>query len=218
MLKIDPKKYKAILFDFDGTLVNSEPLHYQAISDALANFDKKYVTFEEHEKIYRGTGMNNVVTKETQRNNLQKTHKDELKKTIDINLKTLMDEKGMQPTGGVLQFVKNARKKGLKLAIVSGSFTDLIIYTLGKSNIPNDFDEVVGIDKFIEPKPDPACFLLAAKLLGVKPSECLVFEDAPSGIQAAQRAEMDVIALGDSSSKSIGASIAIIKDFTKVLI
>lgn len=218
MLKIDSKKYKALLFDFDGTLVDSEPMHYQAISEGLAVYDKKFVSVQEHKKLYRGTSMHYAISKEVERHNLNESLVDELKTIINKNLKKIMEEKGLFPTKGVLELIKKAKNKGIKLAIVSGSLTDFIEYTLDKSKIPNFFDEVIGVDRFIEPKPNPAGFLLAAKLLNVDPSECLVFEDAPNGILAAQNAGMDVIVIGDSLPWNMDSNIAFIKDFTEVTI
>jgi HAD superfamily hydrolase (TIGR01509 family) len=81
------------------------------------------------------------------------------------------------------------------MAIASGGTRMVIEKTLQRLGISDWFDEVVTADDVKEGKPAPEVFLKAAKLLGVPPAACLVLEDAPSGILAAERAGMQVLAI-----------------------
>lgn len=209
MLIIDTSRYKALLFDFDGTLVDSEPIHYESMSRTLAEHNKKYVSFDNHKKMYMGTGLHNVALSEKNRHGL-KVDVEDIKKSFNSHLKNLIETRGIPPMAGIIKLLNEAKSKGLRLAVVSGSTTELVRYTLEKSGIPNLFDEVIGIDKFITPKPDPSCYLLTAEKLGVKSSESLVFEEAENGIKAAVDAGMEVVVVGDNIKEEA------IKSFKKI--
>ena len=103
-----------------------------------------------------------------------------------LSLVTLIDE--------VAEFAQSQRGK-VPMAIATGSSRMVIEKTLKAVEISDWFDEVVSADDVAEGKPAPDIFLRAAKLLGVDPARCLVLEDAPAGILAAQRAGMQVIAI-----------------------
>lgn len=89
------------------------------------------------------------------------------------------------------------------MAVASGGSRMVVEKTLNVVGISDWFDEVVTADDVVEGKPAPDVFLKAAKLLGVDPARCLVLEDAPSGILAAQRAGMQVIAVPSPLSSVI---------------
>lgn len=219
MIKIDLKKYKAFLFDMDGTLVNSEPVHYQSAVKTMADYGKDYVSFDEHKKIYTGTGVTNVFTKEAEKHGLE-VNVEELKEKFHDHLEGVINQKGIPPMEGILKFLEKSKQSRIKLAIVSGSMEPLVRHTLKKSNLPDIFEQIVTIEKYQKPKPDPACYLMAAQLLGVKPEDCLVFEDAPSGIQSALNAGMDVIVVGETITQNqidtINPDLQHVKDFTEI--
>lgn len=207
------------MFDFDGTMVDSEPVHYESMMKALGEHNKKYVSFDDHRKLYMGTGLHYVASLEIKRHNLE-LNVDDLIKSFNSHLKKLIETKGILPMAGIIELLKKAKSKGFKLAVVSGSLSDLVEYTLRKSRIPNVFDEIIGIDKFITPKPDPRCYFSASEMLKVKTTECLVFEDAENGINAAKNAKMTVVAVGENIKKEIvrntDPNIKLIKDFTGI--
>lgn len=128
MLLIDTFRIKVLLFDFDGTLVDSEPIHYESMSKTLAEHNKEYVSFDNHKKMYMGTGLHYVALSEKNRHGLE-IDVEEIKKSFNSHLKNLIDTKGIPPMAGIIKLLNEAKLKGLKLAVVSGSTTKLIIYT-----------------------------------------------------------------------------------------
>ena len=97
---------------------------------------------------------------------------------------------------GVMEFCSYLRENGVKLAIGSSSKnTPTILAGIG---LDNYFDAVADGNQIKNSKPDPEVFLLAAKLLGIEPSDCMVVEDAEAGVEAALAGGMDVLGVGDS--------------------
>jgi len=96
---------------------------------------------------------------------------------------------------GVMDFLNEARSLGKRLAIASASKnTPLILERLGLGDF---FDAVVDGNKITRAKPDPEVFLTAAKELGLSPEECVVFEDAVAGVEAAHRGGMIAVGVGN---------------------
>lgn len=147
---------------------------------------------------------------------------EELKKKFHDHIEGVINQKGISPMEGIIAFLQKSKRNKIKLAIVSGSMEPLVNRTLEKSKFPDIFEQIVTIEKYQKPKPDPACYSMAAQLLGVKPEECLVFEDAPSGIQSALNAGMEVIVVGETITQNqidaINPDLQHIKDFTEIRI
>ena len=92
-------------------------------------------------------------------------------------------------------FADAARAAGIKVACATAGDADNIVLVLGHLDRHGFFDAVVGAHDVTRGKPHPDLFLLAAQRMGVDPAECLVFEDAPHGIEAARRAGMRAVAI-----------------------
>lgn len=111
---------------------------------------------------------------------------------------------------GVEDFLIRLKNKGVKIAVASSASTTTEL--LGKVGLTDYFDVVADGNLRLPKKPDPAVFLRAASLLGVEAKDCLVFEDSPAGLTAAENAGMDFVAVGAKSDKAILE----IKDFTEI--
>lgn len=101
----------------------------------------------------------------------------------------------LQPTAGLSEFLRSLKEQGYKISVGSSGNTDNVNYVLEGCGIAGYFDAVANGDMITRGKPDPEVYLLAAKLLGLLPQECVVFEDAPVGIEAARAAGMKVVAV-----------------------
>jgi HAD superfamily hydrolase (TIGR01509 family) len=101
----------------------------------------------------------------------------------------------IEPVPGLIELLEQATKLGIKLAVASAAPPDNLTFILDGLEIRGYFKAVVGGEDVMHGKPAPDIFLKAAAMLGVEPSNCLVFEDALGGIEAARRAEMDVFAI-----------------------
>ena len=180
-----------MIFDCDGTLVDSMPAHFAAWCEALSLYGAGGVFKEDVFLAMGGRPTRDIVVELNDEYNL---HLDPeavafakreafLKR---IGMVTLIDE--------VAAFAESLRGK-VPLAIASGGSRMVVEKTLRAVGVSDWFDEVVTADDVTEGKPAPDIFLHAARLMGVVPARCLALDDAPSGILAAQNAGMQVIAV-----------------------
>ena len=190
-LKLPSNGFDAVIFDCDGTLVDSMPAHFEAWCDALAIHGAGGVFKEDVFFAMGGRPTMDIVVELNDEYNLKldpiavafAKREAFLKRLHSV---TLIDE--------VAEFARSLRGK-MPLGIATGGSRMVIEKTLKAVGISDWFDEVVTAEDVAEGKPAPDIFLRAAKLLGVQPSRCLVLEDAPAGILSAQRAGMQVIAV-----------------------
>ncbi|MFT3992534.1 MAG: HAD family phosphatase [Luteolibacter sp.] len=183
--------FEAVIFDCDGTLVDSMPAHFEAWCEALSLYGAGGVFKEDVFFAMGGRPTCDIVVELNDEYNL---HLDPqavafakreafLKKLHTV---TLIDE--------VAAFGESLRGR-VPMAIATGSTRMVIEKTLQAVGVSDWFDEVVTADDVVDGKPAPDIFLKAAELMGISPEKCLVLEDAPAGILAAQRAGMQVIAV-----------------------
>lgn len=183
-LKLPAGNFKAYLFDCDGTVADSMPLHYVAWSKALAEWN---CTFGE-DLFYAWGGMSIpaiiVALNKAQGLNMPVEHvarrKEEFYYQILPQLKAVPE---------VLEHIEAEYGK-IPFAVVSGSTRESVTASLTTLNLFDRFETMVCAGDYEKGKPDPEPFLLAAARLGVEPEHCVVFEDADMGIQAATAAGM----------------------------
>lgn len=101
----------------------------------------------------------------------------------------------IRPAKGLVELLEGLKAGGIRLAVGSSGETANVDFVLDKCGIRKYFDAVISGDMVAKRKPEPDIFLLAAEKLGVRPGECVVFEDSLSGMEAARRAGMKYIAL-----------------------
>lgn len=183
--------YEAVIFDCDGTLVHSMPAHFEAWCEALAIHGAGGVMREDVFYAMGGRPTKDIVVDLNAEYNLHLDPESVAMSKREAFLKrlsslVLIDE--------VAEFAKSLRGR-VPMAIATGGSRMVIEKTLKATGTSDWFDEVVTADDVKEGKPAPDIFLRAAKLLGVDPAKCLVLEDAPAGIMAAQAAGMMVIAI-----------------------
>ena len=123
------------------------------------------------------------------------------------------------PQPGLLAFLAEADSAGLRSAVGSSGYRVNVDFVLERCDIERYFSAIVAGDEVTRCKPDPEIYLTAAAKLGLKPSECIVFEDAEAGIEAAKRAGIKVVALATTFSREFLATTdadVIVDDFTQV--
>jgi len=183
--------YDAVIFDCDGTLVDSMPAHFEAWCEALALYGAGGVFKEDVFHAMGGRPTRDIVVELNDEYDLRLDPEAVAFAKREAFLKrigsvTLIDE--------IAAFAESLRGK-MPLAVASGGSRMVVEKTLRVVGISDWFDEVVTADDVTEGKPAPDIFLHAARLLGVVPARCLALDDAPAGILAAQRAGMQVIAV-----------------------
>lgn len=177
--------FRAYLFDMDGTIADSMPLHYIAWKQALAEYGCS--DFPE-DLFYSWGGMpvREIISTLNQRHALSMPV-DEVAHRKEGLYYELLPKLTAVPE--VLEQIEEAHKR-IPFAVVSGSTRDSVTASLRFLHLEDKFDVLVCAGDYRNAKPDPEPFLLAAQKLNVPPSSCLVFEDTEMGIQAATRAGM----------------------------
>jgi beta-phosphoglucomutase-like phosphatase (HAD superfamily) len=194
-ITFDPSKYDGYIFDCDGTLADSMPVHYRAWTESLTDKLGRPSTEFTEEIFYHFGGMpaREIVAR------LNKDYGWNLppEKTAhekEEHFMTLLP--GIGPVSEVIAVLHSLGKEA-KVAVASGGLTFIVRDTLrfiGLEVGPDQYVKyLIGSDQVTHGKPHPELFLKAAELLGVPPARCLVFEDAEPGFLAAKAAGMDYI-------------------------
>jgi len=194
VITFDSTKYDGYIFDCDGTLADTMPLHYQAWSETLEAKLGRKSDFTEA-MFYRLGGI--PARQIVERLNLDFGYglsPEQFAHEKEMRFVELLP--GIGPVQEVVD-VLNRLGPDAKVAVASGGLTEIVRDTLkflGLAVGPTEkIKFLVGSDQVAHGKPAPELFFRAAQLLGVAPSRCLVFEDAEPGFQAAQNAGMDYI-------------------------
>lgn len=183
-LTIPEGPFAGYIFDCDGTLADSMPLHFEAWEETMKEVGG-YITEAMH---YEWGGMPNaaIVEKLNQMQGLHLDPEDVVRRKHRHYLERVERVTAIEP---VVELARKYAKEG-KVAVASGGRRVLVERTLGVLGLLDLFPVVVTADDYREGKPNPEPFLLAAKKMGVEPGECLVFDDGDTGVEAARRAGM----------------------------
>jgi HAD superfamily hydrolase (TIGR01509 family) len=189
------KNIKAIIFDLDGVIINSNP--------AIVSFWKEWAEKEQiqltdamlMEWVY---GRKVTATIEGIFNHISDQRKNEIKEA------GYLFDQNMQPESvlGVQGFIKKLATINFPLGVVTSSHHQRMYQMLQQVNVANEFTNFITAHDVDNGKPHPEPYLKMAEKLGVHPSTCLVFEDAISGIQSATAAGMTVIGIGEKQNAS----------------
>lgn len=205
---------KAVIFDLDGVVADTEPLHRKSFNITL-----KQLGITIPEKLYReryvGLGSLSIMEDVFRTHNINRSARFWVKKRMK-KFRELVKKEGVKPVKGFMKFNELLNRIGMKKIIASGGYRKNVVATLKCLQLDSEF-QFISREDVKKRKPDPGAFLLAAKELGVKHSECLVFEDSPYGVEAARRAGMKCVALMTSLSRSyFKKSCVVVKDFRGV--
>ncbi len=187
-LVLPPGPFRAYLFDMDGTIADSMPLHYIAWKQALA--EHGCADFPE-DLFYAWGGMpvREIISTLNRRHGLSMPV-DEVAHRKEGLYYELLPQLTAVPE--VLEQIEEAHKR-IPFAVVSGSTRDSVTASLRALHLEDKFDVLVCAGDYTNAKPNPEPFLMAAQKLNVLPSSCLVFEDTEMGIQAATAAGMQSV-------------------------
>lgn len=176
---------KGVIFDMDGVVVNTVPLHFRAWKKMFSKYRKTF-TFKDYKLKVDG-----IPRMDGAREILPDLSKKELEKAASKKQKYFMEflkKEGVKVYRDALHLIMNLEKNKIKRAVISSSKNCL--YILKKAKLNKFFDVIISGNDIARGKPYPDIFLLAAKRLRCKPSACVVIEDALLGITAAKRAKM----------------------------
>ncbi len=183
---------RAFIFDMDGTIVDNMAFHTDSWLAFFARRGKSY----EADAFFRETA--GAQGREILRARLGPDVPDEeiavLAQEKDVLYREMYGPH-RRAIEGFEHFVTNARAAGVQLAVATSAPPKNIVFTLDELDLRRHFDTVVGAADVQHGKPHPDVFLKAAEQLGIDPAACIVFEDAPMGVEAARRAGMRAVVI-----------------------
>jgi HAD superfamily hydrolase (TIGR01509 family) len=180
----------AVIFDMDGVLADTEPVHEMAMGEFLATLGKSITS--EYYSHFVGLGHRAVWTKLRADLSIERPMEECLAGYQPI----LVKRSGHVPPGpGVVELVSALSSAGIPMAVASSSFRPVVEATLTGLGLRDRFRAVVTGDEVSHGKPAPEIYLKAAAALGVDPKSCVAIEDSGHGVQAARAAGMACLGL-----------------------
>lgn len=179
---------KGAIFDLDGVIVSTVSLHFNAWKKMFGEYGKKF-DFEDYKEkvdgIPRMSGARAI---------LADLSDEELEKAAtkkQVYFLELLEKEGVEVYDSTMDLIKQLRQNNIKVAVISSSKNCLPI--LKKVGIDNLFEVIITGHDVKKGKPDPQVFLLAAQKIGLEPQDCIVFEDAVLGVEAAKRGNFSCV-------------------------
>ncbi|MEE9614330.1 MAG: beta-phosphoglucomutase family hydrolase [Thermodesulfobacteriota bacterium] len=205
-------QFKAAIFDLDGVVVDTVPLHFKAWKRMFGEYGKDFTLQDYKEKvdgIPRSDGARAVLTDLSTEELL-----DAMDKKQNYFLEYL--DAGEVPVfETTVELMKGLISKGIKIAVISSSKNSP--YILEKTGVIKLLDTQLSGHDTTKGKPHPQVFLMAAERLGMKPEECVVFEDAVLGVEAAKRAKMLCVGVDrHSDPRGLKAADTVVSDLGEV--
>ncbi|MET0463014.1 MAG: HAD family phosphatase [Chitinophagaceae bacterium] len=207
-------KYKAFLFDMNGTMIDDMRYHIEAWHRILNELGAGISIERMKEECY---GKNDELLERIfpgrfspeEKKKMSWEKEQQYQDSFRPHLKLL---------DGLAEVLAKAKKDGIKMAIGSAAIMFNIDFVVDELQIRDYFDALISADEVSVSKPDPETFLVCAEKLGAAPENCLVFEDSPKGVEAAARAGMDCAVItslhGKEDFDGISNIVRFMKDYT----
>lgn len=194
--KREPKKI-AVIFDMDGVIVDNSGFHQKAWILFCKRHGFKLTKKQFNEK-YNGR-LNSEILKRM----FGSLSKKQIAKYVSEkeSLYRKAYSKSIKPAPGLVRLLKELEKRGIKTAVATAAPPANVDFVLGKTGVRKFFKVIFDDSKVKKGKPNPEIYLKASKKLGVKPKDCVVFEDGLLGIQAGKNAGMQVIGITTTHPK-----------------
>ena len=206
---------KGIIFDMDGTIVDSLPYHYEAWKIFFK--ENKVQNFSEKLKDYKGGGTLDLLTTVLGNNYSKK----ELKSMVDDKEIIFRDiyKNNVIPIEGFIQMLESIKSQKILVGLASNAIRENVKMILNELKIYNEFESIICGDEVENGKPNPEMFNKTAKIFKLDKKDCLIFEDSIEGLQGAVNSGIDAIGVKSSSSdkilKSAGAK-GTIKNYVNI--
>lgn len=206
------RELKGAIFDLDGVVVDTVPIHFKAWKKMFAEYGRKF-TFDDYKEkvdgIPRIDGGKAILTNLSENEIVTATDKKQ-----EYFLEYLKKEK-IPIFKSTIQLIKDLKNRGIKVAVISSSKN--LPYILKKIDAEKIIDIKISGSDIDKGKPDPQIFLMAAEQLGLKPVDCVVFEDAVLGVEAAKKAKMFCIGIDrHNDPERLKDADTIVKDLKEI--
>ena len=190
-------KYRAFLFDLNGTMINDMPYHIKAWHRILNELGANISMERMKEECY---GKNHELLERIFPGRFSMEEKNRM--SLEKETQYQKDFRPhLQLIKGLDSFLEQSHEAGIKMAIGSAAIMFNINFVIDGLNIRHYFDALISADEVANSKPDPETWLSCATKLNVLPEECLVFEDAPKGVESAANAGMDCVVITTMDKK-----------------
>ncbi|GAB6931091.1 HAD family hydrolase [Paenibacillus sp. JCM 10914] len=207
---------QAFIFDMDGVIIDSEPLHFEVDIQVMNNFGSAIT----HEQLEQYVGMTNpemwkrIIDEHKLAQTVEEIIEYQLRQKID-----LLTAREMHPIEGIRELLDRLKAHDIPAAIASSSPPVFIKAVLNKFDLLDRFEFVVSGEEVEHGKPAPDVYLKAAELLGVAPAHCMVLEDARHGVAAAKAAGMECIGYvnPNSGNQDLSQADFIVKSISEVV-
>ncbi len=195
-----------VLWDLDGTLIDSAGLHWLAWRDTLAA-EGRGVAAEDFANAFGR--RNDEILRGLYGADLAPEWISRISETKEQSYRRLLRERGLAPLPGAMAWLARLREAGYRQALASSAPRPNIEAVLGILELGKYLDAVVSADDVGRGKPDPAIFLAASDRLGLPAAHCVVVEDAPAGLEAARRAGMRSIGVLSDHHPRLSADLVV---------
>jgi beta-phosphoglucomutase family hydrolase len=190
----DSLPFKGVIFDMDGTLLESTEADYRA-------WEKVFKSYNQELPFERYAPMLGVKSADVIRNEIGFADEQDVERILKEKFDYFIDyisENPIKPVFAAETFLKSLAQYPIKVALATSSRKEKMQMVLQQLNFLQYFDAIVTGNEVTHGKPAPDIFLLAAKRLGVDPTDCMVIEDGPIGVAAAKTANMKCVAITET--------------------
>jgi HAD superfamily hydrolase (TIGR01509 family) len=193
------EKYKAVVFDMDGLLLDSEQIALDYFVDACRQFN-----FEPDINVYlKCIGTNSVATRDILTEGYgQAFPYEEIREVWSENYQQALKNSPVPLKPGAKDLLDHFERTGLKIGLATSTKYETAVHKLNKVGVRHYFEKIIGGDQVEKSKPDPEIYLRVIKYLGEEPGCCLALEDSDNGVLSALRAGMQVIQIPDLKEPS----------------
>lgn len=189
---------EAVIFDMDGVIIDSEPLHKEVLKEYMKEL--KIQVSEELYNTFIGSTSIEMFTQLKEKFNFQGEVEEVIETYAERYVEYIKKHEDIKPIAGIKELIEELHERGIKIALASSSCRMHIDMVLNMFSFNKYFDVVVSGHDVEKPKPNPDIFLRTSELLEVKPEQCLVIEDSFNGVRAAKSAGMICIAYDNQNS------------------
>jgi HAD superfamily hydrolase (TIGR01509 family) len=194
---------KLVIFDLDGVIIDLKDCHYQSLNDALSSYSKEYtISQEDHYKFYDGLPTRSKLKMLTTYKSLSENLYESIsKKKQEHTLKYIYEN--VAPSKNITETFEFIKSTGAKICVASNSVSNTIYSVLTNLKVLHHVDAVFSNENVSHPKPNPEIYFRAISHFGLIPSEALILEDSPYGLEAAHQSGSHVLRVRSSNDVTV---------------
>jgi beta-phosphoglucomutase family hydrolase len=208
--------FKAVIFDMDGVIIDSEPIHSKVEKRLFEDLGLAISDDEHHSFV--GTTSRWMWSYIKDKYKLDQSIEELVQMEAASYIGHLLSQKDEKPIPGVVDLIQELHGNNVRLAVASSASVRNIEIVLKMFNVEKYFEARISGDEVRNGKPAPDVFLHCAKILGLRPEECVVIEDSKNGVEAAKAAGMRCIGFKNPNSgeQDLSAADMVIRSFLEL--